>query len=253
MNMPFVEIEGERTYYQTGGSKTGKTLIAIHGSGGDHTLWPVELRTLPTARVCAIDLPGHGRSGGSACSSVDAYADFIELFVSQLDFDDVTLIGHSLGGAIVQALALRAPEWLCRIILVGTGARLRVEPGILDGCFSNFAQTIDLICDWAYGPAASKDLIDRGRARLLKTPAKVIHADMSACNRFDVIKSVHDIRLPTLVVSGSHDQLTPLKYGEYLHSNIAGSTHTVIENGGHMMALEKPDEFINSVIDFLGS
>jgi pimeloyl-ACP methyl ester carboxylesterase len=250
--MPFVNIEGERIYYQTSGSKTGKTLLAIHGSGGDHTHWPVELRTLPTARVCAIDLPGHGRSSGSACSSVEAYADFIELFVSRLDFDDVTLIGHSLGGAIVQTLALKTPPWLSRIILVGTGARLRVAPEILDGLFSNFAQTIDLICEWAYGPTASKDLIEKGRARLLQIPAEVIHADMSACNQFDVINSVHDIRLPALVVSGSGDRLTPINYGEYLHSNIADSTHVVIEDGGHMMALEKPDELINSVVDFLG-
>jgi pimeloyl-ACP methyl ester carboxylesterase len=251
--MPFVEIEGEKIFYKTGGSKTGKILMAIHGSGGNHTHWPVELQTLPIARVYTIDLPGHGRSGGSGCSSVAAYADFIELFVSQLDFDKVTLIGHSLGGAIVQTLALRTPPWLSQIILVGTGARLRVAPEITDGLFSNFAQTIDFICEWAYGPTASKDLIDRGRARLLKTPAEVIHADMSACNQFDVINSVHHIRLPTLVVSGSRDRLTPIKYGEYLHSNIADSTHVVIEDGGHMMALEKPDEFINSVVDFLGS
>jgi pimeloyl-ACP methyl ester carboxylesterase len=250
--MPFVDIEGDKIFYNTGGSKTGKILLAIHGSGGNHTHWPVELLKLPTARVCIIDLPGHGRSGGTGCSSVEVYADFIESFVSRLDFNNVTLIGYSLGGAIIQTLALRAPRWLSRIILVGTGARLKVEPGILDGLFSNFAQTINLICDWAYGPAASKYLIDKGRAALLKTPAEVIYGDFVACNQFDVIKSVHNIRLPTLVVSGSHDQLTPLKYSEYLHSNIAGSTHAVIENGGHMMALEKPDEFIKCVTDFLG-
>lgn len=251
--MPFVEIQGENIFYESGGSTTGKPLLAIHGSGGDHSHWPVEFQNLSTARVCTIDLPGHGQSDGTGCSSVAAYADFIELFVSQLDYHEVTLIGHSLGGAIVQTLALRASQWLSRIILVGTGARLRIAPEILDGIFSNFAQTIDLICEWAYGPTASKELIDRGRAGLLKTPAEVTHGDFSACNQFDLIKSVHNIRLPALVVSGSQDRLTPLKYGEYLHSNIAGSTHAVIENGGHMMALEKPDEFINSVVDFLGA
>jgi len=250
--MPFVEIEGEKIFYLVGGSKTGKILMAIHGSGGNHTQWPVELQTLPSARVYTVDLPGHGRSGGTCYSSVEAYADFIDLLVSQLDIHEVTLIGYSLGGAIVQTLALRAPQWLSRIILVGTGARLRVAPEILAGLYSNFAQTIDLFCEWAHGPAASKDLIDRGRAGFLKTPAEVIHADMSACNKFDVIKNVHNIRFPTLVVSGSQDRLTPIKYGQYLHSNIAGSTHVVIEDGGHMMVLEKPDEFINCVIDFLG-
>ncbi len=153
----------------------------------------------------------------------------------------------------MQTLALRAPQWLSRIILVGTGAHLKVAPEILDGFFSNFAQTVDLICEWAYGPTATKDLIDRGRTKLLKTPAEVNHGDFSACNQFDVINCIHDIRLPALVISGSQDRLTPLKYGEYLHSNIAGSAHVVIENGGHMMALEKPDEFINSVLDFLGA
>ena len=47
--MPYVEIEGQKIYYRTGGSKTGKILLAIHGSGGNHTHWPAELQTLPTA------------------------------------------------------------------------------------------------------------------------------------------------------------------------------------------------------------
>jgi pimeloyl-ACP methyl ester carboxylesterase len=129
--MPFVDVSDEKIFYSLNASDQDRVIMAIHGSGSDHTGWPDTLRDLPQASVYALDLPGHGQSSGDGRDNVDAYADFIETFVTTLDLENVTLIGHSLGGTIVQLLALRAPAWLTDIVLVGTGARLRVHPDIL--------------------------------------------------------------------------------------------------------------------------
>jgi pimeloyl-ACP methyl ester carboxylesterase len=250
--MPFVNIADENIFYSFTSSEKKRTLLAIHGSGGDHTNWPATLRELPQTNVYAIDLPGHGKSTGHGRDSVAAYADFIEAFVAELALDQVTLIGHSLGGAIVQMLALRAPDWFSSIILVGTGVRLKVHPDILEGLLTNFAAAIDIICRWAFGPTASQTLIETGRRVMLNTPPEVIHGDYSACNQFDLMDKVAAINVPTLVVSGTADQLTPVKYGQYLSNNIPGATQAVIEDAGHYMALEKPEEFTRIVADFLG-
>ena len=249
--MPHVEVDGKKIFYTAGGLLTNRILLAIHGSGGDHTHWPDELFNLTGIGVCAVDLPGHGLSGGDGYDSVKDYADFIELFVSQLDLTRVTLMGHSLGGAIVQTLALRSSPWLSRIILVGTGARLKVAPEILNGLFTNFETTIDLICDWEYSPSAPKALVDKGRTGLLNTPPEVTHGDYSACDQFDIMEKVKDIRLPAQIVSATEDRLTPVKYGTYLHRHIADSKFIVIEDAGHMMAVEKAAEFTTAVSAFL--
>jgi pimeloyl-ACP methyl ester carboxylesterase len=249
--MPFVKVGEENIFFSKKDTGSNQNLLLIHGSGGDHMHWPYQVRHLPSINVFAIDLPGHGRSEGQGYSSVDAYADFTAAFVSALNLKKVTLAGHSLGGAIAQCLAFRVPDWLARIILLGTGARLRVAPAMLEGVLSDFQGAADLICEHAYGPDAPSSLVQAAREALLKVDPKVIHGDFSACDQFDVMEKIGEISLPTLVISGTADQMTPVKYGEYLYQHIPGSRFSVIENGGHMMGLEKPEAVAEYMADFL--
>ncbi|WP_207683633.1 alpha/beta fold hydrolase [Desulfonema magnum] len=181
-------------------------------------------------------------------------------FVSALNLSNVTLAGHSLGGAIVQCLALRSPEWLTRIILVGTGARLRVAPAILDGLScdplpsvsdTSFKSAINIICDYAFGPSASPSLIQAAIEDFLKNRPEVFHGDYLACDQFDIMENIGQIRFPTLIISGAADTLTPVKYSEYLYTHIPEAEMSVIEEGGHMMGLEKPEEFTEKIKSFL--
>ncbi|GBC62683.1 alpha/beta hydrolase [Desulfonema ishimotonii] len=249
--MAFADVEGERIFTDRNNAGNGPVLVLIHGAGGDHAHWPEALRRLPGVRVYAPDLPGHGQSGGNGRQSVEDYATFVDGLVSGLGLENVTLAGHSLGGAIVQTLALRAPRWLSRIILVGTGARLRVHPDIIRGILAAPEETIARVCQWSFGPTASESLIRSVREGLLQTAPEVIHGDYSACNQFDVTDWLADISLPALVISGDADRMTPLKYGQHLARNIPGATSSVIEGAGHMMGLEKPDALIRCIRAFL--
>jgi pimeloyl-ACP methyl ester carboxylesterase len=252
--VPYTTVAGERLFYASFEGDPGRkrNLILVHGAGGDHTHWPAELRRLPGVNVYALDLPGHGRSAGRGRTHVDDYADTIDLFAQTLELEQVSVVGHSMGGAITQTLALRRPSWLVSVVLVGTGARLRVHPLILEGLQTNFEATIDTLCQWAYGPTTSEQMLRRGRQQLLSVDLAVIHGDYVACNVFDVMDRVGNIALPTLIVIGSADKMTPPKYGQYLHDQIPGSQLVEIKDGGHMMAVEKSAEVSQAVARFLG-
>lgn len=249
--MPFVTVEKEKIYYDRGGAENGPALVLIHGSGGDHAHWPSALRRLPEARVFAPDLPGHGRSGGRGRDSVEGYADFIEAFVSKLGLRNVLPVGHSLGGAVALTLALRSPAWLSRIILVGTGARLRVHPSILEGLQTDPEKTLLEIRDRSFGPDAPETAVRQVYEGFQRTDPAVIHGDFAACDQFDAMDRLGEIACPALVVAGTADELTPVKYGKYLRDRLSTSDWAEIEGAGHMMGLEKPDALVGCVSDFL--
>ncbi len=258
--MPYVTVAGEKAFYALYQSDRGKRsgdvrgkrdLVLVHGAGGSHLDWPAPLRRLKGANVYALDLPGHGRSDGPGRSSIAAYRDFILAFLDARDLQTAVVVGHSMGGAIALDFALSYPDRLAGLILVGTGARLRVAPAILTGILSDFEATIDLVLDYAYGPSASEQLKRLGRQRLLKTPPQVIHGDYAACDAFDVMGRLGEIRCPTLVIGGTADVLTPPKYSIYLRDHIAGAELVLVDAAGHMVMLEKPEVVAKAVSQFI--
>ena len=248
--MPILTIAGEDIFYSLCRAEAQRAFVLVHGAGGDHTHWPRALRTSSLASVYGLDLPGHGQSGGTGRAGVEAYADFIQAFVNQLKLKQVAVFGHSMGGAVALCLALRRPDWLEALVLVGTGARLRVAPAILDAIIADPQTFLDLAPQYNFAPGAPESLVGRIRTGFAKTGSQVIHGDFTACNRFDLMQDLHHINLPTLIISATQDRLTPLKYGRYLHTHIPKSHLHIIENAGHMMALEKPAAFMAGVEAF---
>jgi len=249
--MPDILIGEEKIHYQKWREFGKQSLVAIHGSGGNIDHWPEAMGNIPGTDVYALDLPEHGGSKGTCRESVDGYARLISDFIGALGLDRVILMGHSLGGAISQTIALLNPSWLKGIVLVGTGARLRVSRTILDGLALNPHETSKLILKALFGPSVSEDVVKRIREGYRLTPASVTLNDFRACDGFDILSKVQGIQCPTLILSGEADQLTPVKYGAYLNEAIPGSRHVIIPGVGHMMALEAPSVFVSEVSAFL--
>ncbi len=156
--------------------------------------------------------------------------------------------GHSMGGAIAQVMAIDHAERVAGLILVGTGAKLRVAPAVLDGIPSDFNATVELVVDWSFGPAATDDMKQLGIKAIGETDPAVLLGDYRACDQFDIRGQLERIRTPTLVVGGTADRLTPLRFSQYLAENIAGAQLEIIEGAGHMMALESPDQ-VGAAVD----
>jgi pimeloyl-ACP methyl ester carboxylesterase len=249
--MPYAQVGKQRIFYAAGPGRGQRTLLAIHGSGGHHRHWPQAIVDLSSAHCIAVDLPGHGRSKGTGCQRVADYAGFVAEFIAALALDHVVLMGHSLGGAIVQQAALEKPAWLDGIILVGTGCRLRVSPAIIEVLTTDYPAAIDAVCKMAFGPETLPEMIQQAHSDFLNTPVSVTHGDYTACNHFNLTDRIGEISCPALVVSASDDRLTPIKYGEFLQKHIPGACLCIIENAGHMMAIEKPEAFTACVETFM--
>jgi pimeloyl-ACP methyl ester carboxylesterase len=253
--MPYAELDtGKLFYAQSRGRDPGApTLVLIHGAGGSHLHWPAELRRLPGATVYALDLPGHGRSDGPGCDSIVAYVAALIGFLDATGTERAVLVGHSMGGAISQMTALTHPGRVAGLVLVGTGARLRVAPAILEGILDDFDAAIDLVTRFAWAKDAPQELTRRGRQMMAQTPPEVMHGDFAACDAFDVLQRLGEIDAPTLVITGTADLLTPHKYGAFLAEHIPNARLVTVEGGGHMMALEQPGPVAGAVAEFIST
>jgi pimeloyl-ACP methyl ester carboxylesterase len=229
-------------------------MMFIHGSAASHLVWGLQLRALGAiAHAVAIDLPGHGRSDPPGRKTVDDYCDVVLNLLDALQFDRAVIVGHSLGGAMAQMLALAHPDRVAGLGLVGTGARLRVLPAILDGVLNDFDNIAELVVDYSYAPGLDTSLRARALAEFRACPAQVTHGDFSACNQFDIIARVSEIRAPTLVVVGKDDHLTPVKYAEFLASKIPGARLVIVEGAGHSVMIEQADAVNRALIDFVSN
>lgn len=250
--MPYAETaRGDMFYTLSQGPTDSPALVLVHGAGGSRLHWPGELRRLPGATVYTLDLPGHGRSGGQGCDTIKGYAEIVAGFLQAVGVEQVIVVGHSMGGAIAMTLALDFAGLAAGLALVGTGARLRVAPAILEGIRDNFEGSVELITRFAWSPQASPTLTQLGQQALLETGPDVLLGDFIACDRFDVMERLGEIEIPTMVIAGSADQLTPAKYARFLVERISGASLVTIEGAGHMIMLEQAAEIGKTVTEFL--
>jgi len=250
--MPYIEVNSVRLFYAEAQSPDARlAMVLVHGAGENHLVWPASLRRMDGATVYALDLPGHGKSGGQGRASIADYVAVLLGFLDSLGVERVVIAGHSMGGAIAQLFALSYPTRVMGLILVATGARLRVAPVILDGILTNTDATLDLVTRFAWGPNAPEQMVQLGRVQMAEVNPRVTANDYAACNAFDVMERMGQITAPTLVVGGTADQMTPPKYVAFLAEKIPGARLVMIEGAGHMVMLEQPDLVARHVQQFL--
>jgi pimeloyl-ACP methyl ester carboxylesterase len=223
------------------GSPRRPTLVLVHGAGGRHTDWPNKVRFLPDTTVYALDLPGHAQSDPPGRTTIEAYAADVEAFIAALELERVVIVGHSMGGAIGQVLALRRTPQVAGLVLVGTSARLRVGDIILDTILPNFRKALDIIFKFAWSQHARPVQVGLAKRLMAENGPQVVHGDFTACHHFDVRDRLGEIVLPTLVISGSEDQMTPPKFGRALATDIPQAQYVEIYRTGHFLMQEAPD------------
>jgi pimeloyl-ACP methyl ester carboxylesterase len=253
--MPRVKVRGSDINYRSNRRRIDperETLLFIHGAGGSSFLWKAQFDFFRQEyQIVLLDLPGHGGSGGEGESSIDAYRDFVREFLGVFPLRSVWAVGHSMGGAIAMSLVLEDPRGFIGLILVGTGAKLGVAPLIFQALEGDFEIAVKQSVQFSFARNTTRELMDAHIKEMLKASPKVMLNDFRACDKFDIREELPNIELPTLIVCGDEDQLTPPRYSEYLRDRIKNSRLNIINGAGHMVAAEKPEEFNSTLGRFL--
>lgn len=227
----------------------GEKVLFLHGSGWNTHMWYNQRDHLASSmEVILVDLPGHGESPGNGYKLIEEYRDAVYETMKEHDIERPYIAGHSLGGAIALSLSLAYPDSIKGIILIGTGAKLKVLPLILEGITHDTEKTVENIVEFAFSTKTSQALKNQAVNAMMGCRAEVISNDFRACDNFDIMESVSSITTPTLIICGADDTLTLPKYSLYLNKSIHASKFILVEDAGHMVMIEKPAE-VNRVIE----
>ena len=251
-------VNGSHTFVATGGKDFDSSLPAIvflHGGGMDHSVWALLARAFAHSgyAVLAPDLPGHGRSAGKPLTSIAALADWTAALIDVAGAKAARLVGHSMGSLVALETAARHPDKVTGLGLIATTATMRVSDDLLNAARANDHDAVDMIAIWGEGYRASLGGSQApglwmlgGAERLLeRAQPGAIFADLSACNAYqDALSTAAKITVPSIVIQGSRDLMTPAKGGKALAAAIPNCRLALIEGAGHMLMSERPDDVL---------
>ena len=234
------------------------SLVFVHGAGEDSRIWQRQCAFFAGSHnVIDLDLPGRHRR--LAERPLDSHEDNARDVGRQMDDRRIgwaVIVGHSMGGAVALTLALEHPERVQALVLVASGARLRMSPELMDKARRRADGTdvgTDPIVPIERLVAASTpaDLRHWIAERALTAPPATTYADFRANDGFDVMDRVSGLAVPTLVIVGDEDRMAPPKFSEFLAKNIPGSRLTILDRCGHYPQVEREPAFTLALEKFL--
>jgi pimeloyl-ACP methyl ester carboxylesterase len=202
------------------------------------------------------DLPGHGKS--ESCDgqqTIEDYTHHLVEWLKSVQLRRAVFVGHSMGSAIALTMAIHHPEYVVGLGLISAGARLKVNTDILSYAAdkTTFMKAADLLVSYSFSNSTPSRLIELSSRRMVETRQSVFLGDLLACNCFDVMDSLGSVVQPTLVVCGTEDRMTPLRYAQFLSNSIPHAQLCLVPNAGHMVMLEQPRLVADGLLSFLGA
>jgi 3-oxoadipate enol-lactonase len=241
----------------------GPSVVLVHGYPLDGAMWSGVARALSNRfRVLKLDLPGHGENNSPAGGNIEDYADYIEAVLGQVE-DRTGLAGFSMGGYAVLALMRRRPARVGALALVDSRAKADDEAGkaarnaAIAAVQSGGAAAIAEPMIEKLLAAASRqdaDLVTRLRRIILRQKPETLESDLTAMrDRPDSTDLLPTLGLPTLVVTGEADVITPPTEGRAMAEAIPGASYLEIPASGHLTPMERPGPVAAALGDFFSS
>lgn len=236
-----------------------ETVVFVHGTGQDHSIWVLPTRYFARhdRNVLAVDLPGHGRSGGAPLKSVTDMADWVIEVLDLAGLASAAVVGHSLGSLVAIAVAARHPQRVRAIALVGTTVPMPVSDYLLERAKENRHEAIEMLNFWGFsksaqlgGNATPGNWMLGGGLRLMeKARPGVIYADLVACNEYrEGMEHAKNVACPALLILGERDMLTPVRSVTRLADALPHAEKVVLEGSGHALLAERPDTVLDQLI-----
>ncbi len=239
---------------------SGEVLVLVHGYLGGSSQWAAEIKALsPHLDVIAMDLPGFGRSRHlTSPDQITGHAQAVLDCLDRLDVQRFHLLGHSMGGMIVQEIVRLAPQRVNRLVLYGTGPL-----GLLPGRFETMVRSRERLAQDGVEATARRIsatwLLHREASPMAEAlgdlaaqaSAQAAEAGLWAMERWDGRANLSQITQPTLIVWGDQDRSYQWPQVETLWREIAGASLAVLPHCSHALHLEYPQLFHTVVLDFL--
>jgi pimeloyl-ACP methyl ester carboxylesterase len=253
-----VSVMGTETFVATGGRPFDPalpTVVLLHGAGFDHTAWALQSRWFAHHGhgVLAPDLPGHGLSSGAPLPTIADMADWTAALLDAAGVAKARLVGHSMGSLIALETAARHPARVSALGLIGTAATMTVGPDLLKAAEANDHSAIDMVSIWGLGFQAELGgslapglwMHTAAQRVLEQCRPGVLFNDLTACNAYqNALAAAAEVRVPTTVIIGERDMMTPAKAGKALAAALPNARIVVLRGAGHMMMAERPDELL---------
>lgn len=263
-----MHVAGQPAYVYTGGKTLTPEQIAaqpavvfIHGAQQDHSCWALQSRWFAHHgySVLAPDLPGHGRSGGTPLTSVEALVDWIVALLDAIGLERAILVGHSLGSLVALEAAARHPARVAKAALIGSSLPMPVADLLLDAARDDEPRAVAMVNDWSYSPAGQTGgsavpglwLMGVNQRLMERQKPGVFHTDLAACNAYvRAPETLAGLAVPILIVAGSRDRMIPPKAAKALAACLPNARLEMIEGSGHALMAEKPDAVLAALRRF---
>ena len=261
--MQFI-VQGYPAFAYTGGrpfAPKSPAIVFIHGAAFDHSVWQWQSRYLANHgfTVLAPDLPGHGKSPGGARKSIADMAGWVAALIEAAALERAAVVGHSMGSLVALETAIRHPARVGKLALVGTAAPMAVGDPFLAAARDDDPAAFDMEVTWGHAramalatsPVPGTTLPGASRALNGRAHAGVLASDLAACHEWKPpLDAIRALKVPTLVVVGKRDQMTPQKAGRALAAEIPGARLAVLD-AGHSMMSEAPRDLLRELKAFL--
>lgn len=248
MKMKVNEIE---LYYEVYGE--GEPIIFSHGWMDDCSVWKSQIEFFAKRyKVIVYDHRGHGKSDKPEKDySIQTLSNDLFALIQKLNFEKITIIGLSMGGMTAMVFALDHPDKVSKLVLVGTTAKMsfsmRVQIWIMMHIFPYKSFARGAIDTKYYEP--SEQVIKEAMDRALRTPKYAAYGCyLEFTKNYDIRDRVSKIKVPTLIIVGDKDNITPVDMSQYLNREIEGSKLQIMPNSKHMPMIDKVKE-LNEITD----
>jgi len=257
-----ITLAGEEVYIGTGGQPFNASLPAavfIHGAGCDHTVWILYARFLARQgfNALAVDLPGHGRSGGEPLRTVSAMSEWLRQLFASLGIGRAIVIGHSLGALVTLEFAANYPDLVAAAVMIGVITPMPVGEPLLEAARERSDKAVDMIVQFGHAyasqlggnPVAGINIVNSNRRLLQKGLRRNLFEDLNACNDYrDGLSAATRVRCPVTLMLGMEDRMSPPKAAAELIAALGDPRVERIRDCGHMLMAEQPEAVHQSLV-----
>lgn len=258
-------VDGKTIFAATGGRPFDPALpalVCIHGAGMDHTVWTLQTRYFAHHgwSVLAVDLPGHGGSDGPPLATVEAMGAWALSALKAAGGGRAAFIGHSMGALAALEAAAGAGDDAIALLMLGVVPTMGVHPDLQAAADAGNHKAVEQMVGWGFGRpmqiggnrAPGSWVSGAGLRVLERGLAGPLGNDLRASNGYaGALVAAEKVRCPALILAGDDDRMTPARQVKPLADALPDARTVVLPRTGHMMSIERPDETLDAMRDFL--